>query len=284
LKAVIPAAGLGTRFLPVTKAQPKEMLPVAGKPAIQYVIEEVANSGIDDILIVTGRNKRSIEDHFDRSYELEDALREKGDTAALDEIIRIADMADIHYIRQKSSNGLGDAVHCAKKHVDNEPFVVLLGDTITLSKKPCTLRMIELYQTYKSSIIAVEKVPMEKVERYGIIAGEKIGDSLYKINDMIEKPKMSESPSDLAIFGRYLLTPTIFECIEKTKPGRGGEIQLTDAMRLLLEQEDIYAFEVTESRYDIGNKLDWIKASIDISLKDKEIEVQLRQFIKEIKA
>lgn len=283
MKAVIPAAGLGTRFLPVTKAQPKEMLPVSDKPAIQYVVEEAVNSGIDDVLIITGRNKRSIEDHFDRSYELEDALREKGDTEALNEIIRIANLADIHYIRQKSSNGLGDAIHCAKRHVDDDPFVVLLGDTITLGSKPCTLQLIELYNQYKCSIIAVEKVPMEKVERYGIISGEKNGESLYKVKDLVEKPPRDEAPSNLAIFGRYLLTPTIFKCIEQTKPGKGGEIQLTDAMKLLLEEEDIYAFEVTENRYDIGNKLDWIKASVDISLRDPEIREQLLSFLEEYK-
>lgn len=280
MKAVIPAGGLGTRFLPVTKAQPKEMLPVVDKPTIQYVVEEAKASGISDILIITGRGKRAIEDHFDRSVELENFLKEKNSQGHLLEMERLSDLADIHYIRQKESQGLGHAILCAKKHVGNEPFAVLLGDTITLTSVPCTKRLIEIFEEYKSSVIAVEEVPREKVESYGIIKAQQIEDDLYMIEDLIEKPSMDEAPSNLAIFGRYVLTPAVFDCLAKTPPGRNQEIQLTDALKLLLQTQPIYAHRVTGRRYDIGNKLDWLKATIDLALERDDIGPGLSEYLK----
>ena len=233
MKAVIPAAGFGTRFLPATKAQPKEMLPVFDKPTIQYVIEEAVASGIDDILIVTGKNKRSIEDHFDKSFELEHSLKEKGKLNELRRIQDITDLADITYVRQKEQKGLGDAIYCARKHIGGEPFAVMLGDTITKGDVPCTKQLIDVYKKYNSSAIAVERVPDEKVERYGIIDGRPVEDTVYKIDKLVEKPALKDAPTNLAIMGRYFLTPDIFEHIENTEPGVGGEIQLTDALAKL---------------------------------------------------
>ncbi len=269
MKAVIPAAGLGTRFLPATKAQPKEMLPVVDKPTIQYVVEEAVQSGIDDILIVTGRGKRAIEDHFDRSIELETHLEQKNDQEFLDELLRLADLADIHYIRQKEARGLGHAIYCARKHIGNEPFAVLLGDTITLTETPCTQKLWQIFEEYKASAIAVEEVPWEKVSQYGIIKGKQITEDIFLIEDLVEKPPREKAFSNLAIFGRYVLTPTIFECLKRTKPGKGGEIQLTDALKLLLEKEPIYAYEVKGRRYDIGKKIDWLIANIELALDRK---------------
>ena len=256
MKAVIPAAGLGTRFLPATKAQPKEMLPVYDKPTIQYVIEEAVESGVDDILIITGKGKRSIEDHFDRAFELEYILQEKGKFEYLEEVKEITDLADIHFIRQKKQKGLGDAIHWAKKHVGAEPFVVMLGDTITKAEVPCTKQLIDLYVKYGKSAIAVEPVPDEKVERYGIIDGTEVEKNVYKINRLVEKPALKDAPSNLAIMGRYVLTPDIFEHIENTEPGVGGEIQLTDALSQL---DSIYGQVFTGESYDIGNRIDWLK-------------------------
>ncbi|HML06213.1 MAG TPA: UTP--glucose-1-phosphate uridylyltransferase GalU, partial [Methanobacterium sp.] len=235
MKAVIPAAGLGTRFLPATKAQPKEMLPVFNKPTIQYVVEEAVASGIDDILIITGKGKRSIEDHFDKAFELEYFLKNGGKTDYLKEVESISELADIYYVRQKQQKGLGDAISCAKKHIDGEPFAVLLGDTIAQSEIPCTKQLINVYDKYKSAVIAIEEVPDERVERYGIVDGTKIDDSLYKINDLVEKPKLKDAPSNLGILGRYILTSEIFDYIDEVPPGVGGEIQLTDALRLFDE-------------------------------------------------
>ena len=278
MKAVIPAAGLGTRFLPATKAQPKEMLPVYDKPTIQYVIEESVNSGVDDILIVTGKGKRSIEDHFDRSFELEHHLKTKGKEDFLKEIEYISDLADIHFIRQKKQRGLGDAIYCAKKHVGNDPFVVMLGDTITKDKVPCTKQLIDIYNKYEKSVIALEEVPDEKVERYGIIGGEEIEENIYKIDKLVEKPPLRVAPSNLAIMGRYVLTPDIFDCIEKVEPGYGGEIQLTDALSKL---DEIYGQVFTGESYDIGNRIDWLKSSLKIALEDEEARDILLKFIHE---
>ena len=278
MKAVIPAAGLGTRFLPATKAQPKEMLPVYDKPTIQYVIEESVNSGVDDILIVTGKGKRSIEDHFDRSFELEHHLKTKGKEDFLKEIEYISDLADIHFIRQKKQRGLGDAIYCAKKHVGNDPFVVMLGDTITKDKVPCTKQLIDIYNKYEKSVIALEEVPDEKVERYGIIGGEEIEENIYKIDKLVEKPPLRVAPSNLAIMGRYVLTPDIFDCIEKVEPGYGGEIQLTDALSKL---DEIYGQVFTGESYDIGNRIDWLKSSLKIALEDDEARDILLKFIHE---
>ncbi len=277
MKAVIPAAGLGTRFLPATKAQPKEMLPVYDKPTIQYVIEESVNSGVDDILIVTGKGKRSIEDHFDRSFELEHHLKTKGKEDFLKEIEYISDLADIHFIRQKKQKGLGDAIYCAKKHVGDDPFVVMLGDTITRDKVPCTKQLIDIYEKYGKSVIALEEVPDEKVERYGIIGGEEIEPNIYKIDKLIEKPPLRVAPSNLAIMGRYVLTPVIFDHIENVEPGYGGEIQLTDALSKL---DEIYGQVFTGESFDIGNRIDWLKSSLKIALYDEKAKDEILDFIK----
>ena len=279
MKAVIPAAGLGTRFLPATKAQPKEMLPVFNKPTIQYVVEEAVASGIDDILIVTGKGKRSIEDHFDKSFELEYFLRNCGKMDNLLEIEAISEMADIYYVRQKKQKGLGDAILCAKKHVDGDAFAVLLGDTIAQSDVPCTKQLLDIYNEYGSSTIAIEKVPDEKVERYGIIKGNQISDSLYEIEDLVEKPKLHEAPSNLAITGRYILAPEIFDHIENLTPGIGGEIQLTDAMKSL---DKIYGHVFDGKIYDIGNTVEWLKSSIEIALQDPDVGEDLRSYMAEI--
>ena len=278
MKAVIPAAGLGTRFLPATKAQPKEMLPVYDKPTIQYVIEEAVESGVDDILIITGKGKRSIEDHFDRAFELEYILQEKGKFEYLEEVKEITDLADIHFIRQKKQKGLGDASHWAKKHVGAEPFVVMLGDTITKAEVPCTKQLIDLYVKYGKSAIAVEPVPDERVERYGIIDGTEVEKNVYKINRLVEKPALKDAPSNLAIMGRYVLTPDIFEHIENTEPGVGGEIQLTDALSQL---DSIYGQVFTGESYDIGNRIDWLKTSLKFAMNDPEAKDDILEFIKE---
>ncbi len=277
MKAVIPAAGLGTRFLPATKAQPKEMLPVYDKPTIQYVIEESVNSGVDDILIVTGKGKRSIEDHFDRSFELEHHLKTKGKEDFLKEIEYISELADIHFIRQKKQKGLGDAIYCAKKHVGDDPFVVMLGDTITKDTVPCTKQLIDIYEKYGKSVIALEEVPDEKVERYGIIGGEEIEPSIYKIDKLVEKPPLRVAPSNLAIMGRYVLTPDIFDCIENVEPGYGGEIQLTDALSKL---DEIYGQVFKGQSYDIGNRIDWLKTSLKFALEDEKAKDDILNFIK----
>ena len=281
MKAVIPAAGYGTRFLPATKAQPKEMLPVYDKPTIQYVVEEAVASGIDDILIITGRGKRAIEDHFDRSIELELSLENSNKEKYLKEVINISELADIHFIRQKEQKGLGDAVYTAKKYVGNEPFCVLLGDTITFSSTPCTKQLIDIFEKYNGSVIAVEQVGKEKVESYGIVKCEPI-DSMLKLIDLVEKPKPEDAPSNLGIIGRYLLTPEIFNCIEKTPHGAGGEIQLTDALGLLKDQEDVYAYEFKGTRYDIGTKLDWLKSSVEIALQIEGTGEELLDYLKEL--
>jgi len=282
MKAVIPAAGLGTRFLPATKSQPKEMLPVVDKPTIQYVIEEVASAGINDILIITGRGKRAIEDHFDRAIELEYILKKEGKEHYLSDLDYLMETIDIYFIRQKVQRGLGDAILCASKHVGNEPFVVVLGDTILRAQPPCTKQLIELYNKYKSSIIAVEEVPMEKVSSYGIIKGKEISDGVYKIEDLVEKPSIKEAPSNLGIIGAYLLTPEIFDCIRRTPIGKNNEVQLTDAIKLLSEIQPIYAYKFKGRRYDIGNKLDWLKATIEMALEREEFSPQLEPFIKEL--
>jgi len=279
MKAVIPAAGLGTRFLPATKAQPKEMLPVYNKPTIQYVVEEAVASGIDDILIITGKGKRSIEDHFDRSFELEYSLRNCGKMDYLVEVEAISEMADIYYVRQKKQKGLGDAILCAKKHIDGQPFAVLLGDTISQSTVPCTKQLLDVHEKYNASAIAIERVPYDKIERYGIIKGQKVEDSVYKIEDMVEKPRPEDAPSDLAITGRYVLESEIFDHIENVEPGVGGEIQLTDAMRQL---DNIYGHIFDGKMYDIGNNVEWLKSSLEIALQDPAVSEELREYLKNI--
>ncbi|MFV2040501.1 MAG: UTP--glucose-1-phosphate uridylyltransferase GalU [Candidatus Hydrothermarchaeales archaeon] len=280
MKAVIPAAGLGTRFLPITKAQPKEMLPVYNKPTIQYVVEEIIHSGIDDILIITGKNKRAIEDHFDRSFELETSLKNNEKTAYLREIEAISSV-DIHYIRQKEQQGLGDAINTAQKYVGDSPFAVLLGDTITLAETPCTRQMMDVYEKFNAPIIAVEKIPRKKTGSYGIISYEKTDeDGIFLINDLVEKPEPAHAPSDYGIIGRYILTPEIFDCLDRTAPGVGGEIQLTDALRLLNRKGPMYAYEFTGRRYDIGNLVDWLKSTVELAIADPSINEEFTRFLR----
>lgn len=277
MKAVIPAAGLGTRFLPATKAQPKEMLPVYDKPTIQYVIEEAVASGIDDIIIVTGKGKRTIEDHFDRSFELEHHLKEQGKLDFLEQIKEISDLADIYYVRQKKQKGLGHAIYCAEKHIGNEPFAVMLGDTITKGTTPCTKQLIDVCNKYNASAISVEEVPDNKIERYGIIDGKQIEDRVYQINKLVEKPSLAEAPSNLAIMGRYVLTPDIFGKIEETEPGKGGEIQLTDALSKL---DTIYGAVFDGKSYDIGNRIEWLETSLEFAMSDETAKEELTNYIK----
>jgi UTP--glucose-1-phosphate uridylyltransferase len=283
-KAVIPAAGLGTRFLPATKAQPKEMLPIIDTPTIQYVVQEAVDSGIEDILIISGKGKRSIEDHFDRNVELEARLSEKEDEALLSELRRVSEMATIHFVRQRELNGLGDAIRYARYHVGNEPFAVLLGDTIMDSVIPVTQQLMDTYETYRCSVIAVETVPADKVNRYGIVGGEALSDSILQLETLVEKPPVGQAPSNLAIAGRYILTPEIFACIDQTAPGKGGEIQLTDAMRLLLKRENLYAHRIEGKRHDIGNKLDFLKTTVEFALKRSEFAGPFLRFLREVVA
>lgn len=282
MKAVIPAAGLGTRFLPATKAQPKEMLPVVDKPAIQYVVEEAANSGYTEILIITGRGKRAIEDHFDKNIELEEYLIKKNRKEALVEMKRIWEMAEIFYVRQKEPLGLGHAVLCSRKYVGNEPFGVLLGDDIIISKVPCIQQLTQVFNEFNSSVLAVERVPKEKMGLYAMVVGKKVRDGLYKIEDIVEKPPQEDVVSDMGTLGRYVFNPTIFNHLERTEPGYGGEIQLTDAIRSLLSEEDVYALEFQGKRHDVGDKMGWLKATIEIAMERLEYKDELLAFLKEI--
>lgn len=281
-KAIIPAAGLGTRFLPATKAMPKEMLPIVDKPTIQYIVEEAIESGIEDIIIVTGKGKRAIEDHFDHSFELEQNLLEKGKLELLNEVQKSSKMVDIHYIRQKEANGLGHAIWCARKFIGDEPFAVLLGDDIVQADKPCLKQMIEQYDRYKSSIIGVQSVSEDEVSRYGIVDGKEIHDRLYSVNNLVEKPKKEESPSNIAIMGRYILSPKIFGILENQKPGAGGEIQLTDAIDELNQSEAVYAYDFEGVRYDVGEKLGFIKTQLEFALQRDELRGDLLQYLSAI--
>lgn len=281
-KAIIPAAGLGTRFLPATKAMPKEMLPIVDKPTIQYIVEEAIESGIEDIIIVTGKGKRAIEDHFDNSFELEQNLFEKGKFELLNEVQKSSKMVDIHYIRQKEARGLGHAIWCARKFIGNEPFAVLLGDDIVQAEKPCLKQMIEQYDRYKSSIIGVQSVSENEVSRYGIIDGKEIHDRLYSVNNLVEKPKKEEAPSNIAIMGRYILSPKIFDILHDQKPGTGGEIQLTDAIAELNRIEAVYAYNFEGTRYDVGEKLGFIKTTIEMALQNNELRFDLFTFLEEV--
>jgi UTP--glucose-1-phosphate uridylyltransferase len=281
-KAVIPAAGLGTRFLPATKAMPKEMLPIVDKPTIQYIIEEAIESGIEDIIIVTGKGKRAIEDHFDFSIELEQLLYEKEKFEILDEVQKSSNMADIHYIRQKEPRGLGHAIWCARKFIGNEPFAVLLGDDIVQSEVPCIKQMINLYNKYESSIIGVQPVEYETVSRYGIVSITELEDRLYSVDSLVEKPSRKEAPSNLAIMGRYILTPKIFEILEHQEPGLGGEIQLTDAISKLNSFQSVYAYQFNGTRYDVGEKLGFIKTTIDFALQREDLRLSLLSYMESI--
>ncbi|WP_020526921.1 UTP--glucose-1-phosphate uridylyltransferase GalU [Flexithrix dorotheae] len=280
-KAVIPAAGYGTRFLPATKAQPKEMLPIIDTPTIQYVVQEAVDAGIEDILIISGKGKRAIEDHFDRNPELEARLEESEKDKLYNEMRHIGDMANIHYIRQKEINGLGDAIYYARHHTGDEPFAVLLGDTIIDSVIPVTQQLIDAYDLYKSTILAVETVPEDKVSRYGIVGGEKLSDNIMEVTQFVEKPPVGQAPSNLAIAGRYILTPEIFRALEQTPRGKNNEVQLTDALMLLSKREKVIADTIEGKRYDIGNKLDFLKTTVEFALRRKEFAEPFAEFLKE---
>lgn len=282
-KAVFPAAGLGTRFLPATKASPKEMLPLVDKPMIQYVVEEAVASGIEQVIIVTGRGKRAIEDHFDIAYELESNLKEKGKTRLLDEVQKITNMVDFCYVRQREALGLGHAILCAKNIVGNEPFAVLLGDDIVDSRVPALKQLINVFKSHQASVLAVERVPRSQVSRYGIIKAEPMDDGLHRIRDLVEKPKPESAPSDLAVIGRYILTPEIFEELERTKPGKLGEIQLTDALKNLLGRQAIYGYEFDGKRYDAGDKLGFLMATVEFALKNHELGPPFRSYLRTLK-
>ncbi|MGC9364064.1 MAG: UTP--glucose-1-phosphate uridylyltransferase GalU [Fidelibacterota bacterium] len=283
-KAVIPAAGLGTRFLPVTKAQPKEMLPIIDTPTIQYVVQEAIDAGIEDILIISGKGKRAIEDHFDRSPELELLLNQKGKTEQFYEVSRLGEMANIHFIRQKELKGLGDAISYARQHTGDEPFVVMLGDTIIDSVIPVTQQLIDVYNQFCQSVIAVEEVAPEKVGRYGIIAGKAIDERTYQLTGIVEKPKPADSPSNLAVAGRYILTPEVYSILDDLPPGVNDEIQLTDALQILLKRENIYAYRFEGRRHDIGNKLDYLKTTVEYALKRAEFDEPFMEFLKAVVA
>lgn len=280
-KAIIPAAGLGTRFLPATKAMPKEMLPIVDKPTIQYIVEEAVESGIEDIIIVTGKGKRAIEDHFDNYFELEQNLLEKGKFDLLNEVQKPSKMVDIHYIRQKEPKGLGHAVWCARKFIGNEPFAVLLGDDIVQAEKPCLKQMMELYEEYQSSIIGVQPVPFGEVSRYGIVDGESLNERNYLVKSLVEKPGQELAPSNLAIMGRYVLAPEIFEILDNQETGSGGEIQLTDAISKLAQRKSVYAYNFEGIRYDVGEKMGFIKTTIEFALSRADLKNELLEYLME---
>lgn len=282
-KGVIPAAGLGTRFLPATKAQPKEMLPIVDKPTIQYIVEEAIQSGIEDIIIVTGRNKRAIEDHFDRSMELEVFLEKNSKDELLDLVQDIARLADIYYVRQKEALGLGHAIYSARKFIGNEPFAVLLGDDVIYSEVPALRQMINHYHRYGASIVGVQEVPLEDTVKYGIVDGEKFADRLYRAKNMVEKPPSKEAPETrLAIMGRYILNPEIFDILEHLPAGRGGEIQLTDGIKQLGRYQEILAYEFEGRRYDVGDKLGFVEATVDYALRREDISEELFKYLRNL--
>lgn len=282
-KAIIPAAGLGTRFLPATKAQPKEMLPIVDKPTIQYIIEEAIASGIEEILIITGRNKKCIEDHFDRSIELELELAKSGKDELLEIVNEISNMVDIHFIRQKEPKGLGHAINCARAFVGDEPFAILLGDDIVYNEeKPCLKQLMDCYNEYKTSVLGVQTVPHEHVSRYGIVDGIEIEDRVMKVKGLVEKPNVEEAPSNVAILGRYIVTPKIFEILENTKPGKGNEIQLTDALLTLIGEEAMYAYNFEGRRYDVGDKQGFLEATIEYALRKPELKDDLVAYLKTV--
>lgn len=282
LKAVIPAAGLGTRLLPATKSQPKEMLPIVDRPAIQYVVDEAIDSGIRDLLIISGRGKRSLEDHFDRSVELESFLLAKGDNEMLAVLREIADGADFFYIRQKEPKGLGHAVSCARRHIANEPFAVMLGDDIFVSEPPALAQMMDFYERQPGIVVAIQEVPAELTGLYGIVSGEPISDSVFRVDDLIEKPAAGTAPSNLAIVGRYIFPPEIFEALEQTEPDARGEIQLTDAIRKLINHVPIYGYRFIGKRYDIGSRLSYLTTNIELALQRPDLRDDLLAFLKEL--
>lgn len=280
-KAIIPAAGLGTRFLPATKAMPKEMLPIVDKPTIQYIVEEAVKSGIEDIIIVTGKGKRSIEDHFDINFELEENLLKKEKFALLEEV-RASSKLDIHYIRQKEPKGLGHAVWCARKFIGNEPFAVLLGDDIVKAETPCLKQLIEQFEEMQQSIVGVQQVPEDETHRYGIVEPNSSEGRRYQVKNLVEKPEQGTAPSNLAIMGRYIFTPEIFSYLDKQEVGAGGEIQLTDAIQKLNEIQNVYAYDFEGKRYDVGEKLGFVKTTIDMALDNEEIREELLFYLNEV--
>lgn len=283
-KAVIPAAGFGTRFLPLTKAQPKEMLPIVDTPTIQLVVEEAVESGITDILMVIGKSKRAIEEHFDRNFELEQELATKGKAELLEQVKHVSGMANIHFVWQKELNGLGDAVSYARNHIGNEPFALLLGDTILESHSgtPVTRQLMDVAEKHQGSVVALEEVPEEKVNRYGILDGTRMDDGVYRVNDFIEKPEPAEAPSNLAFAGRYIFMPDIFDFLVQTGRGKHNEIQLTDAMRSMAQSRPMFGTPISGKRHDIGNKLDFIKTNIHYALKHPEMKDELSEYLNEL--
>jgi UTP--glucose-1-phosphate uridylyltransferase len=282
-KAVFPAAGMGTRFLPATKASPKEMLPLVDKPLIQYVVEEAVSSGIEEVVLITGRAKRAIEDHFDVAFELEEELRARGKHKILSEVQRIAELVTFCYIRQKKALGLGHAVLTAKRIVGNDPFAVLLGDDIIDAPVPALRQMMKVFRRYPATILAIQKVPRSQTHQYGIIDGKRIENGVYLVKDLVEKPAPAKAPSNLAIIGRYILTPEIFPALERTRPGKGGEIQLTDGLKNLMATQPIYAYEFKGTRYDAGDKLGFLKATVEFGLKNPEFGRLFRDYLKKLK-
>ncbi|MHB1315501.1 MAG: UTP--glucose-1-phosphate uridylyltransferase GalU [Christensenellales bacterium] len=281
-KAVIPAAGLGTRFLPATKAQPKEMLPIVDKPTIQYIVEEAVRSGIEQILIITGRSKRAVEDHFDRSPELEQELLSKDKEDLLDVVRSISSMAEIYYVRQKQPKGLGHAVLCAKAFIGNEPFAVMLGDDVVYSEVPVVRQLMDVYDSHPGTILGVQSVPYDQTNKYGIVRCKKeISRGLYSVEDLVEKPKI-DPPSNIAILGRYIITPEVFDILETTAPGAGGEIQLTDALRTLAGKQAMYAFEFEGKRYDVGDRMGFLKATVEFALRRPDLNKEFARFLKEL--
>lgn len=282
-KAVIPAAGLGTRFLPATKAQPKEMLPLVDKPTLQYIVEEAVASGIEEILLITGRGKNAIENHFDTSYELEHVLEEKGDFERLDMIRKISNMVDIQYTRQKEQKGLGHAIYCAKNFVGDEPFAVLLGDDVVYNREnPALLQLMDMYDKHEVTILGVQEVDKNEVDKYGIVAGEALDDRLTRVRTMVEKPSEVDAPSTLAVLGRYILTPPIIEYLENTKPGKGNEIQLTDAIMAMAQDYAVYAGIYEGRRYDVGSKLGFLEATVEYALRDPSLADSFKRYLKEL--
>ena len=281
-KAIIPAAGYGTRFLPATKSMPKEMLTIVDKPAIQIIVEEAVAAGIEDILIITGRGKDMIQDHFDNTPELEAVLEKQGKTELLKIVQDVSNLANVHYVRQKEALGLGHAVLCAKTFVGNEPFVVMLGDDIVDSDIPCTKQLIDAFETYQCSIVGVQPVDWSQVDKYGIVEVEEIKDRDLRVRGLVEKPALDEAPSNYAILGRYVLTPEIFDKLENTKPGKNGEIQLTDALRGLLEDQGIVAHNFEGTRYDTGDKLGYLKATVEMGLRHSEVKDRFRDYLKSL--
>lgn len=278
-KAVIPAAGLGTRFLPATKAQPKEMLPIVDKPTIQYIVEEAVASGIEDIIIVTGRTKKSIEDHFDKSVELEMELEKHGKQELLEVARSVSGIANIYYIRQKEPKGLGHAILTARTFVGDEPFAVMLGDDVISSEVPCLKQMIDVYEKYNSSVLGVQSVAREQVNKYGIIKGMQIDNRMYEVHDMVEKPEINNAPSNVAVLGRYIITPKIFKYLEKQEIGAGGEIQLTDALCKLAKEEKMYAYDFIGKRYDVGSKMGFLQATVEFALEREELREEFKSYL-----